>query len=160
MPNIRIDASSLSSKQFLIPGQTATPVDGTTATSFSLAAGTYAFQPTGGALGTVNFDVTEDGLVTYDPANDAFLSGRGTDTLIVRGFAITIDGRALSHDLSPFLMGNSDVLSRTSTHDLTLTPGTYLLALAGVFADFTFVLSTDGQVSVEPRFAGFAEASG
>ncbi|MEU9305075.1 galactose oxidase early set domain-containing protein [Streptomyces sp. NPDC048269] len=160
MPNIRIDASSLSSKKFLIPGQTATPVDGTAATSFALAPGTYAFQQTGGPLGTFNFDVTADGLVTYDPANDGFLSGRGTDTLIVRGFTITLDGRALSHDLSPFLMGNSDVLSRTSTHDLTLTPGTYAIALAGVFADFAFMVGMDGQVSVEPRFAGFAEASG
>ncbi|MFD7626319.1 hypothetical protein ACFV7Q_09760, partial [Streptomyces sp. NPDC059851] len=146
MPNIRIDARSLSSK-FLIGGHTDAPVDGTTITSFALGPGTYAFLQTGSA--GFNFDVTPDGHVAYDPAHDGFLGGRGTDTLIVRGFATTIDGRALSHDLTLFLLGNADVLSRTSTHQLTLIPGTYAIALAGAFADFRFTLDTEGRISLD-----------
>ncbi|MEV0372461.1 galactose oxidase early set domain-containing protein [Streptomyces sp. NPDC050636] len=105
------------------------------------------------------FVLSTDGQVSVEPRFAGFAEASGR-TLTVHGYRITIDGRALSHDLTPFLLGNGDVLSRTSTHELTLMPAAFGVALAGVFADFTFVLSTDGQVSVEPRFAGFAEASG
>ncbi|MET7304372.1 galactose oxidase-like domain-containing protein [Embleya sp. NPDC005575] len=124
-----------------------------------LAPGTYVFQQMSGPPATFTFDVTPDGLVTYDPASDGFLAGRLTGTLIVHGFIITVDGRALSHDLIPVLPGNSDPLSRDSTHELTLIPGDYRLALVSSVADFAFALAIDGRVSVEPRFTGFAEAA-
>ncbi|MEU2586917.1 hypothetical protein ABZ612_28980 [Streptomyces avermitilis] len=158
MPNIRVDARRLTGKKFLIPGQTATPIDATTVISLALAPGTYVFQQMSEPPATFTFDVTPDGFVTYDPANEGFLAGQGTGTLIVQGFAIAIDGRALSHDLITVLPGNTDVLSRDSTHELTLIPGTYRLALVSSVADFAFVLAIDGRVSIEPRYTGFAKA--
>ena len=44
----------------------------------------------------------------------------------IEGYRITVDGRALSHDLRPIVTGAS-VLSRDRVHELSLMPATYVL---------------------------------
>jgi hypothetical protein len=51
------------------------------------------FQQIYGGSGPIfTFEVGPDGLIDYDPANEEFLDGRGTTTLNVRGFTITLTG--------------------------------------------------------------------
>ena len=59
------------------------------------------------------------------------------------------------------MLGNVSVLSRDRTHELTFIPaaGYSFQPMAGM-ADFRFDVTVDGQVVVDPRFAGFAHASG
>jgi hypothetical protein len=120
MPNIRIDTSNLTYKRFSILSQNATLVERSTVAELSLPSGTYTFQQPGVAADLI-FDVTPDGLVNYSVAHDSFLIGRGTGTLVVRGFSIILDARPLSHDLLPLINGAS-ILPRDRTHELTLIP--------------------------------------
>ena len=46
--------------------------------------------------GGVVFEVLANGTVAYDPTLDVVLQGRGTNTLVVRGVALTVDATALS----------------------------------------------------------------
>lgn len=46
------------------------------------------------------------------------VSADGTPLVTIHGFTVTIDGRALSCDVRPFLNGNDAVLSRATTHEL------------------------------------------
>ena len=72
---------------------------------------------------------------------------------------ITLDNSALSHALHP--LDWADGSFPPGTHEITLVPGSYSLLVApGLVADFTFTLEADGSLVVDPRFAGFAQASG
>ena len=95
----------------------------------------------------------------YDVSNDAFLSGRGSATLIVRGFSVTLDTRALSHDLHPLGWAGGDL--SPGTHAITLMPGKdcAFVSASGIVADFTLTVEADGTVVVD-RPSGFAEVSG
>ena len=159
MVDIRIDTSQLTYKKFLILGVTSEPVDGSTPALVSLQPGTYSFQQFSGALVDFTFEVTPGGTVDYDVSNDAFLSGRGSATLIVRGFSVTLDTRALSHDLHPLGWAGGDL--SPGTHAITLMPGKdcAFVSASGIVADFTLTVEADGTVVVDPP-AGFAEVSG
>jgi hypothetical protein len=158
MSDIRIDTSNLTYTQFLIPGQSSEFIEGVNVPTLSLDPGTYSFQQASGLLGSFNFTITSDGFIDYDISSEAFLNGRGTTTLTIRGLTITLDGRQLSHDLLPF--GSKDVLSRDRTHELIYVPavGYGFQSASGVVADFWFELTVDGQIEIDPRYAGFASA--
>ncbi|MEV5492642.1 hypothetical protein AB0L47_32510 [Streptomyces bobili] len=249
MAEIRIDSSGLTFTKFSVSGHSPDVVDGAGAPVLSLSPGVYGIEQVPGRPTSFEFQVTQEGFVEYDAAHDAFLAGRGTNTLILRGFPVTIDGRALSHDLEaflkgsaaqfsrstahelallpaegyafvpgprvvvplfdvgvdgavrltetvaqcasvgvspngtplvtirgytvtidgrslshdlrPFLNGNDAVLSRATVHELVLIPAEgYGLVLSRGFADFRFTVTTDGQVSLHPDHVGFAEVSG
>ncbi|MFI0412430.1 hypothetical protein, partial [Actinomadura sp. 3N508] len=159
MADIRIDTSGLTYTQFLIPGHS--PVlDGASAPTVPLEPGVYGFEQMAGQPANFQFHVTDNGIIEYDLAYEQFLSGRGTSTLSIRGFTMTLDGRALSHDLLPVVVGGS-VLERDRTHELTLVPmGGYRFQPGAYVADFYFGLTTDGQIVVDQRFSEFAQASG
>jgi hypothetical protein len=165
MADIRIDTSRLTYTQFLIP-ELNSWFEGADAPTIRLKPGVYGFQQISGGSGPIfRFEVRPDGLIDYDPANEKFLDGRGATTLNVRGFTITLDGRALSHDLSPLGMPPSVVgLSRHSTHEFTFIPGPYHFRLQAntsypIEADFWLNVNADGQVVVDPRSAGIATAT-
>ncbi|PSR18281.1 hypothetical protein C8255_08160, partial [filamentous cyanobacterium CCP3] len=163
MADIRIDTSRLTYTQFLIPQLSSAPIDGANTPTIQLAPGEYSIQQVLGLPASFSFQITPDGLIDYDTASDGFLSGRGTTTLLIQGFTITIDGSALSHDLLfQSLLGNSDVLSRNQTHELTFLPaaGYSFYTASGIAADFRFDLDVTGQVILDPRYAGFATANG
>jgi len=160
MVDIRIDTSSLTYQRFLIPGVTTQPIDGSTAPVVSLEPGTYRFQQSSGILADFTFEVTAGGTVAYDERFDAFLSGRGSAALTVRGFAITLDTTHLSHDLLPIVLDAGPL--PPAVHQLTLVPAmTHRFQPAsGVVADFSFGLAVDGTPVVDQAFAGFARVSG
>ncbi|MFD3442784.1 matrixin family metalloprotease [Streptomyces sp. NPDC058685] len=161
MFDISIDTSSLSYTRFLIPGNEAGWIDGVDSPTVRLPSGEYSFQVGSSLLASFRFTVTQDGLVEYPGTCDAFLGGRGTDTLVVRGFAIKIDGTPLSHGLLPMLV-EAGVLTPHHPHELRLVPGAgyKLQPAAGIVADFKFTLGVDGNVIVDSRYAGFAQADG
>jgi hypothetical protein len=158
--DIRIDTSALTYKNFLILGQTATPVDGSTGAVLSLSPGTYTFQQPD-IDSDFLFEITSEGFVTYTPAHDSFLSGRGTSTLVVRGLSITLDATLLSHNLLPTVRESSYLL-RDRTHEMHLLPASSygFYVERGILADFLFGVDANGQVIVDSRFAGFAQADG
>jgi hypothetical protein len=79
----------------------------------------------------------------------------------IKGYRVTLNTTSLSHALLPFLSGWSEHLS-PGTHEMTLVPakGYQFMPAPSIFADFTLSLEADGTVVIDPRFAGFAEASG
>ncbi|MCX5327887.1 hypothetical protein [Streptomyces sp. NBC_00140] len=119
---IRIDSSGLTFTEFSVSGHSPDLVDGADAPVLSLAPGVYGIEQVPGQPASFEFQVTQEGFVEYDAANDAFLGGRGTSTLILRGFPVSLDGRALSHDLEAFLKGSAARFARSSAHELTLLP--------------------------------------
>jgi|GEM_PF-1594568 hypothetical protein len=161
MTDIRIDTSSLTYTQFLIPEVSSDFVDGADAATIRLEPGVYGFQQISGSVANFRFEVTPDGVIDYDVENEEFLDGRGTTTLIVRGFKITLDATALSHDLLP-MVARASILPRDSAHELTLVPasGYGFQSASGIVADFRFDVTTDGQIVIDSRYAGFARAHG
>ncbi|MEY9987994.1 hypothetical protein ABIE67_000026 [Streptomyces sp. V4I8] len=119
---IRIDSSGLTFTKFSVSGHSPDLVDGADAPVLSLAPGVYGIEQVPGRPASFEFQVTQEGFVEYEAANDAFLGGRGTSTLILRGFPVTVDGRALSHDLEAFLKGSAARFARSTAHELTLLP--------------------------------------
>jgi hypothetical protein len=157
--HIRVDAGELTYKKFLVLDQSATVFDGSAVDVLALASGTYNFrQPDIGADFT--FEVTPDGFVNYSAANDSFLSGRGTSTLVVRGFRIGLDARTLSHDLQPFSL--SEILSRERTHVLTLLPakGYAFLPSSQFVGDFRFDVTPEGTINYDQGSEGFVSGRG
>ncbi|WP_328876362.1 hypothetical protein OHT76_43520 [Streptomyces sp. NBC_00287] len=122
MAEIRIDSSGLTFTKFSVSGHSPDLVDGAGAPMLALAPGSYGIEQIPGRPARFEFQVTQEGFVEYDAANDAFLGGRGTSTLILRGFPVTLDGRALSHDLEAFLKGSAAQFARSTAHELTLLP--------------------------------------
>jgi len=119
MADIRFDVSNLTYKKFLVLDQSSTTFDGSASEVLSLPSGTYTFRHPDIAA-EFTFEVTPDGFINFSAAHDGFLSGRGTSTLLVRGFTISLDARTLSHDLVPLAL--AVLLARDRTHVLTLLP--------------------------------------
>ncbi|MEV0966610.1 Ig-like domain repeat protein, partial [Streptomyces sp. NPDC049910] len=161
MVDIRIDTSCLSHTRFLLPEHNSGYIDGADAPPLHVEPGQYSYQIASGLLANFHFTVGSDGLLDYPESCDAFVEGRGTKTLTVRGFAITLDGTSLSHDLLPTISG-ADLLARDQTHELTLLPavGYGFQPAAGLVGDFRFNVSVDGNVVVDSRYSGFAQAEG
>jgi hypothetical protein len=157
---IAIDTSALTLTKFLIPGQSTDFQDGALSPTVILPAGIYSFQQDSGNIASFQFEVTATGTLDYYPQFDTFLSGRGTSTLKLNGFAITLDGTALSHGL--LLLNTKDFLMPDRVHNLRLVPAPFYgcVAGSGVVANFTFQVDLDGNLVIDPTFAGFADGTG
>lgn len=164
---VNIDATALSSTEFLINGQTAV-IDGTVVQTLDLPEGSYQFQPGAGLVGDFRFRVTPGGLIDFDAASDGFLSGRGTDTLVVQGYTIDVDATALSNDA--FLLPNTfglrtlpDSLDSSVVQTLTLVPvrGGYRIQVgAAQVGDFRWNVDLNGEIDFDPAFDGFLSGRG
>lgn len=127
-----------------------------------LPARAYGFVSASGVV--VNFGLAVDGVgnVVLDPAHTGFASASGR-RLTLRGYRVKIDGRNLSHDLLPMLLGwNGGFLSRTRVHELTLLPaGRYgFQPGSGIVADMWFEVRTDGTIGFPSSCRGFLRAEG
>jgi hypothetical protein len=163
MPDIEIDTSRLTFPLVGIPEAEGAPITRSGAALFTISVAPrrgYHIQLSDGLIGDFEFDVTDDGVLDFDNAFDAFLSGRGERRLTVLGFAIHVDGRMLSHDL--LLLGSNVFLPRVTVNSVTLIPaaGYGFQPGSGIVADFSFGVGRDGSVGIGPEFAGFADASG
>jgi hypothetical protein len=158
---ITIDTSALTFPFFLIPGQSDFQ-DGSTSPTILLPAGSYSFQQYSGYFADFQFEVTATGTLDYDPKFDTFLSGRGTSTLTVSGFAIAIDVTALSHGLLPMIAGSKDFLMPDTVHTLVLVPASFygFQPGSGIVANFSFGVDLNGNVIIDPKYAGFADGAG
>jgi RHS repeat-associated protein len=156
-----LDASALSSKTILVVGNSFSQmVDASAPTTIQLAPGSYYVQPGSGVV-SFSFVVNDNGLVGYDSAVAPFLSGAGTQRLVMRGFSTTVDSSALSQKgfIIQSLFGLGKILD--SGTPLTLLPGKYYFQVgAGQLASFTWVLGQDGTISYPPEFAGFLSGQG
>ena len=94
---IKIDATALSCPSFAIPG-IVDALERKINQTVTLEAGSFKIR-TAGVDADLRFSVTPDGRVDYaneiDVHQGGFLSGRGSTTLVVLGFAITLDGTLL-----------------------------------------------------------------
>jgi hypothetical protein len=123
----------------------------------------YRFQPSYLFPANFEFEVTLGGTVNFPEVYDSFLMGRGTTTLTIGGFPITIDGTTLDHDLTPYnLEGNVSVLSRNSTHTLRLVPGKdYKFQPSHLFpANFKFEVTLSGKINYDTIYNDFLDGRG
>jgi hypothetical protein len=159
MADIRFDVSNLTYKKFLVLDQSSTTFDGSASEVLSLPSGTYTFRHPDIAA-EFTFEVTPDGFINFSAAHDGFLSGRGTSTLVVRGFTTSLDARTLSHDLVPLAL--AVLLARDRTHVLTLLPakGYAFLPSSQFVGDFRFDVTTEGTVNYDQGYDGFASGRG
>ncbi len=147
---IKIDATPLVYRDFIIPGVTNDWVDSRTIQSLVVAPGLYSFQVASGYFADFTFSVTPRGTIDYDTAYDAFLGGRGTSTLTINGFQVTLDARYLS--------GSGVLLVIPATNDDWITykqcrmvPASYYSVQqgSGEVANFSFKLGLDGHWSYD-----------
>ncbi|MFD1045751.1 hypothetical protein ACFQ1S_09345, partial [Kibdelosporangium lantanae] len=92
---IRIDATQLMYRVFIIPGVTQ-QVDSRVVQTINLRPGNYGIQVQSGRYTSFGFRVTPAGRVDYDPKFDSFVSGRNDSTLTISGVPVTIDVSNLS----------------------------------------------------------------
>ena len=121
--NITIDARPLTTASVTVVGETAN-LPTTTSHTVSLDVGTYSLVDVRGHR--FQFEVTSTGLVDYDDALEGFLDGAGTGQLLVRGFDLLLDARALTTAtirLADYLEG----ADASVVHPFTGIPGAKLL---------------------------------
>ncbi|MFO0699252.1 MAG: RHS repeat-associated core domain-containing protein [Nitrospira sp.] len=163
---IHIDARQLAHPQFFIPGVTtqwtATHPEPST---FQMEPGTYTFSIDSGQ-GLV-FTVTPQGLIDYDPAldvppggNHGIFQGRGTATLTLVGFAITLDARALA--APKVAIGHlTGWLPNDVPQVLHLLPGPYEFQQEpGLVPAAAFTVRPDGTIDYAATSDGFLSGRG
>jgi hypothetical protein len=154
---IRIDATKLFYRFFIIPGVTPTFIDSRTVQTLDLEPGDYGFQFDSGFFADFAFTVTPEGTIGYDAVFDTLLSGRDTSELDIVGLDVAIDARYVSGSgvllVGPFT--NEDWISRRT---IRLVPASSYRVQqgSGVVCDFTFALNADGTFSYDPRFSAAA----
>jgi hypothetical protein len=162
---IKVDATRLFYRYFVIPGVTSTWTDSRTVQTFSLAPGSYSFQIASGYYADFTFRVTATGAVDYDSAYDGFLSGRGSSTLAIDGLVVTLDARYLSGSgvLLVAPLTNDDWITYRSVR---LVPASYYSVQqgSGEVATFSFKLGVDGRWSYNAAYSvsagGFLDGAG
>ena len=126
----------------------------------TLEPGSYRFYFQSGRQADFALTVTADGAVEVEPAGEyAEVNGR---TVVIKGYGITLDTSALSHNLLPFgLLGWAGGELSPRPYEMTLVPGKGYVFLfhRGRQADFTLTVTADGAVEVEPA-GEYAEVNG
>ncbi len=141
---INFDATALSAGRFNLNFSGTLVQDTRPAGSLPLLPGVYTFCAPP-SVGCFNFAVTGQGTVDFDAALDGFVAGRGTGTLRVSGYRITIDATALGS--GSFQLNFPEGLGDNSAaKTFTLTPGAYSFTSA---IQFTFFVTGNGTVDYE-----------
>jgi len=168
--SITIDATALTNTAFVLQGPAGTPCnltycDGKVPETLSLPEGSYLFQPGSGMVMFCSFSVSSPGVVDYSIACDGFVSGRGTSTLTIKGFHISVDATALSESgiymasLAGGTILDSHVvqpmtLVATNADEYGIQPG------GGLVADFAFGVDTSGHITYGTAFDSFLSGRG
>src|SRR5712691_5326177 len=119
----------------------------------------YLFQVGAGIIGQFSWGIDRAGRITYDPAFDPFLSGRGTDTLVVRGHAIKIDARVLAStgfELTNVFGLANRLTPSTDVQTLTLVPvqGSYVFQSGAGNATFEWDIDHECHITYAPGLEG------
>ena len=141
---IKIDATQLVYRYFIIPGVTTNWVDSRTVQSFNLAPGEYSFQIASGYYADFTFRVTSLGTIDFNVAYNGFLSGRNTSTLSIDGLSVTLDARYLSGSGVLLVIPSTDWITHQTCR---MVPASYYSVQqgSGVVANFSFQLGVDGH---------------
>ncbi len=116
--------------------------------SLQLQPGRYEFVVASGVPSDFTFDVTAAGLIEYDPSFDTFLSGRGSRTLVIKGFEINFDARYLSGPISLFVLPDAVQILNTSIR--LLPASSYNLEQgSGSVARWPLKIGLDGKVDYD-----------
>jgi hypothetical protein len=92
------------------------------------------------------FDVTMDGKVDFDPGL-AYLSGRGTSTLVLHGVAVTVDPTRIDGWWSLRGVVNADTSKPVTVR---VMPGQYRFLAPDAGLDFVFTVTPVGMVDYDP----------
>ena len=112
-----------------------------------------------------SFSVESDGMVNYpsryDQTYGGFLAGHGTNTLILLGYAISVDGTALSYSSYAIPGMTKNFVDRNAILTLRLLPDSYIFQCPGSgYADFSFRVTSAGEIDFDPAFDGFLAGRG
>ncbi|MFF3734922.1 Ig-like domain repeat protein [Streptomyces sp. NPDC002476] len=125
-----------------------------------LPAAGYVFHAGPGVPADFSYTVRPDGTVDYDVSCDPFLTGRGTDTLVVGGFPVVLSAAHADSDLLGLaaLDGRPDPAPRAPRPPRELTAvlvpakGYQPRTAHGVCSGFR--VARDGTLTVDPADAG------
>jgi hypothetical protein len=162
---IQIDATQLFFKIFQIPPATSTWQDATSIQTLQLEPGEHYFQVASGYYADFTFIVTPTGTVDYKPGYGAYLSGRGTETLTLLGFPVTLDATELS-GAGVYLAETSPKIDFIKRETIRLVPaGSYKVQQgSGQLAYLSFKVGQDGIISYQPAYdvndGGFLSGTG
>lgn len=127
---VKIDATHLDAISLYVVGTGIflQPFPASTVKKLDLPEGSFSlrYNSATAPVPSVSFEVTSSGLIDFDAAQDAYVSGRGTDTLVVRGLAISLDVTALDTFGPNILAVRSGVFS-SGTATVHLLPGGHRL---------------------------------
>lgn len=149
---VRIDATRLWYRAFIIPGVTPGFVDARRVQDLRLAAGRYSFQFASGYYADFTFRVTADGTIAYEPAYATFLSGAGSATLTLDGLPVTLDARRLSGSGVLFANVPGTRADWIAHRQIRLLPASHYSVQqgSGQVSGFTFKLGVDGRFDYDP----------
>jgi cysteine-rich repeat protein len=107
--------------------------------------------PAGSESASFPFMVSPSGTVDFDPSVNAYVSGRGTDTLVVTGLPLTVDATSLSTVQFGILAGNAGIRPTSSPAVMQLLPGDYAFNSPNTpNIGFPFTFTTGGTVTFDP----------
>jgi hypothetical protein len=150
------DARALSTNMYVIDAMDldheVTP-SSTVHTYHLMAANGYGMQVGAAIVASFHWGIGPAGLVTYPAADNAFLSGRATGTLVINGLPATINATGLGSGdftLGPDVFGPS--LDQSAPQSLHLVPGIYEFGSEGLPAPewFAWALSNGDAVRFVP----------
>jgi hypothetical protein len=129
---------------------------------FNLPDGDYTINPLNDNS-TVAFSVV-NGLVDYD-SSLTFLTGKGTDTLVLHGVTVTIDARYLIAKGLIFFgvlgygagdpAGNGDQQVIYTTCTLLPAKNYYFVVGSGLFGNFYFNVEINGTITMDSTYSSF-----
>ncbi len=160
---ITIDATALSASGFNLNFGTAGGGAMNTVTTLQLLPGNYSFHaPASNATAQFDFIVTSSGTVDFDPGLDGYVSGRGTSTLTISGFPITINATALSASGFNLNFGAAGGGATNEVTTLHLLPGAYSFhaPASNATAQFDFTVTSSGTVDFDPGLDGYVSGRG
>ena len=150
---MKIDARLLTGNAYLLQGAT-TSVEvrnsDVSIGSLALPAGFYQVVVGSGNVMSCPLQVTSAGTWSFDSTCDGFVSGRGTDTLVLKGYTVFIDATRLTTTqfahTNAFMPG---VFDSTQVQQFQLVPAPLygLQMQAGALCCF-FEVATDGKVVI------------
>jgi hypothetical protein len=165
---MRIDATALTSTSFLLvditpPITTFPAADGTSMRSFVLEEGSYVVQPGSGLVMSCPLSVAPGGSWDYAPDCNGFVSGRGTDTLMILGYPVGVDAAPLS--ITRFIVANlfgAAPVDADVVQPMRLVPaeGYSFLSGSGLVCACSWDVDRDGRVQYASAYDGFLAGRG
>jgi hypothetical protein len=133
--------------------------------TFNLKAGDYRFYVDSGHFTDVLFSITTTGTIQFPASFNTFLSLRGTNTLVLNGFQVTLDARyllgagVLLAGVSQGEFANEDWI-RHKTIRLLPAPNYLVAPGSGVQGGFSFKLDFNGKFDFNATQLPFLKGKG